>query len=376
MKKNTLSIFNANMDDLNKDPNLIVHTTNPVNAEPPLHKLREEFITPQEEFYIRNHGDIPQIDITTYRLKVNGLVERELELSLDQIKNNFPKHTVMATLQCAGNRRTELITVAPIPGEVPWREGAIGNTFWSGAPLREILLAAGLKENALYAEFMGADDVFRHGENVGFGASIPIDKALTDDVLLCYEMNGQPLEPTHGFPLRMIVPGYIGARSVKWLRSITLLTEPSKNYFQDHAYRLFPPEANPSTVDWESGIQISELNLNCVITSPANEAVLTSNSVTIQGYALSSGKEILKVEVSTDGGTSWAEATITAGDQPWAWSFWEVRLFLTDGAYDLAVRAFDSEGKTQPADLHQVWNFKGYMNNAWHRVKVFVRINN
>src|SRR5205823_2142312 len=121
---------------MDKDPNLIIHTTHPTNAEPPLEKLQENFITPYEEFYIRNHGEIPEIDAKKFRLQVNGMVERELILSLDDLKNNFQKRTVMATLQCAGNRRTGLLAVAPVPGEVPWREGAIGNATWSGVPLK------------------------------------------------------------------------------------------------------------------------------------------------------------------------------------------------------------------------------------------------
>ncbi|HRH61363.1 MAG TPA: molybdopterin-dependent oxidoreductase, partial [Chitinophagaceae bacterium] len=220
---------------MRKDDNLLYHTTCPDNAEQCLEKLREHFVTPYEHFYIRNHGEVPEINAATYSLVINGMTNQELRLSLDDLKNNFPKHTVMATLQCAGNRRVEMMAVAPVPGEVPWREGVIGNAIWAGAKLKDVLAAAGVQPGALHVEFMGAEDVFRQGRNVGFGASIPIDKAMSDDVLLAYEMNGAPLQPTHGFPLRAVVPGYIGARSVKWLVHITLQQTPSKNYFQDHA---------------------------------------------------------------------------------------------------------------------------------------------
>ena len=251
---------------MNKNINFIFHTTHPDNGEPQLEKLRENFITPYEDFYIRNHGEVPVIDPKKFCLRVNGMVEHELSLSFDNLINDFPKHTVMATLQCAGNRRTELMAIAPVPGEVPWREGVIGNAMWSGVKLKHVLNAAGVDPNALYVEFIGAEEVFRQGKNVGFGASITTEKAMTDDVLLAYEMNGSLLEPAHGFPLRAIVPGYIGARSVKWLVRITPQEIPSKNYFQDHAYRLFPPGARPETVDWNSGLQLSEVGLNCVIT--------------------------------------------------------------------------------------------------------------
>ena len=356
---------------MNKDPDFIFHTTHPDNAEPPLEKLRENFITPCDQFYIRNHAEIPDIDRKKFCLRVNGMVERELNLSFDDLINSFSKHTVMATLECAGNRRTELMAVAPIQGEVPWREGVIGNASWSGVRLKDVLKAAGVKPGALYVEFMGAEDVFRYGQNVGFGASIPIEKALTDDVLLAYEMNEKPLEPTHGFPLRAMVPGYIGARSVKWLIKITLQENVSKNYFQDRAYRLFPPEARPETVDWSSGLQLSEIGLNCVITSPKNESTVCDEIVTVKGFAIGEGgKKIERVEVSVDRGETWTCAIITEGNEEWCWSFWELQLKLKNGEDEILARAFDVAGNTQPEEVGSLWNFKGYMNNAWHRIKV------
>ncbi len=355
---------------MTKHEKFIVHTTSPYNAEPPLELLRENFITPRELFYVRNHGSVPEIDAQKFRLAVNGMVERELELSLDTLLNDFPKRTVMATLQCAGNRRDQLIAIQEIPGEVPWEAGAIGNAFWSGVPLKEILNAAGIKIGAQYVAFLGAEEVIRHDENVGFGGSIALDKALSNEVLLAYEMNGKPLEPIHGFPLRVIAPGYIGARSVKWLTQISVQAFASKNYFQAHAYQLFPPQTNAETADWNAGLQLSELAVNCVITSPReNENVL--GEVVVQGYAITGGgRKIARVDVSSDGGETWTTANITQGDQNWAWTFWEVRLNLQNGEYDVIARAFDSASNTQPEDARHVWNFKGYMNNAWHRVIV------
>lgn len=358
---------------MDKDPKLIIHTTNPVNAEPPLDELRENFITPQPLYYIRNHGEIPAIDESAFRIKINGLVEHELEFSMQMLKNDFQKHTVMATLQCAGNRRVQLIEFAPVPGEVPWQEGAIGNATWAGVQLKEILKLVGVQPEALFVEFMGAEDVFRNGKNVGFGASIPIDKAMTDDVLLAYEMNGKPLEPTHGFPLRSLVPGYIGARSVKWLTTITLLKAPSKNYFQDHAYRLFPPDAKPETVDWDTGEQLSEMNVNCVITAPRQNEIFSTSSISVKGFAVSGGgRRINQVEVSGNGGKTWQLATITEGNEKWAWTFWESMFQLEAGTHEIIARTIDSENNEQPEDVKGIWNFKGYMNNAWHRINITV----
>lgn len=361
------------MPTTEKHPNFLVHTKAPVNAEPPAYLLREHYITPPLLFYIRNHGEIPEINAGTFRLQVNGLVERELALSIATLQNDFAKHTVMATLQCAGNRRDQLIAVAPIPGEVPWQSGAIGNEVWSGARLCDVLLAAGIKDDACFVEFIGADEVFRKNENVGFGGSIPLEKALSRDVLLAYEMNGQPLPPTHGFPLRTIVPGYIGARSVKWLSRITLLAQPSSNYFQSHAYQLFPAHINGDTADWNAGLQLSELSVNCVVTTPQNGETVNNQPLLLKGYAMSGGgRKISRVEVSADGGQTWMTATITQGGHPWAWTFWEAQVLLPAGEHEIIARAMDEACNSQPQDAKQVWNFKGYMNNAWHRIKVKV----
>jgi sulfite oxidase len=281
---------------------MIVHSESPYNAEPPLELLRENFLTPNELFYVRNHGSVPEIDPAAYRLVVDGLVERRLELSLDRLQNDFPKRTVMATLQCAGNRRAQLIEHAPIPGEVAWEEGAIGNAFWSGVLLKEVLSAAGVKLGAQYAAFRGADDVMREQKNVGFGGSVGLDVAQSDKVLLAYEMNGKPLQPTHGYPLRVLVPGYIGARSVKWLTQITLQPMASQNYFQAHAYQLFPSHITAETADWNAGLQLGELTVNCAICSPEDDLEV-SGAVTVRGYAITGGsRRIARVDVSGDGG--------------------------------------------------------------------------
>ncbi|HZQ09473.1 MAG TPA: molybdopterin-dependent oxidoreductase [Anaerolineae bacterium] len=349
-----------------------VHSESPYNGEPPVDLLRENFTTPSELFYVRNHGNVPEINATTYRLVVNGMVEHPLELSLDQLKRDFPSSTLMATLQCAGNRREELMEISPIPGEVPWGAGAIGNAYWTGVPLAEILKFAGLKAGADYVAFTGMDQVIQKGKDVGFGASIPLDKAMDDHVLLAYEMNGAPLEPLHGYPLRVVTPGYIGARSVKWLTRIAVQPMASQNYFQAHAYQLFPPQATAETADWDAGLQLGELNVQCAICSPrAGEQV--KGEVVVQGYALSGGgRKIARVDVSGDGGNTWTTANLKHQEHGWAWTLWEARLNVPRGQHEIVARAVDSASNAQPEDARHLWNFKGYMNNAWDRMKVRV----
>ncbi|MFL5652812.1 MAG: molybdopterin-dependent oxidoreductase, partial [Ktedonobacteraceae bacterium] len=246
---------------------LIVHQEHPLNAEPPGNLLRQSFLTPQEHFYVRTHGSIPAVDPTSYRLLLTGLVQRKRELSLDELRSLSPAHTVTATLECAGNRREELIAVKPIPGEVPWGADVIGTAKWRGVPLREVLRAVGVEADAHYVAFTSLDEAQFEGEKVHFGSSIALEKALSPDVLLAYEMNDEPLAPEHGFPLRVIVPGYIGARSVKWLGEITLEEHPSTNPYQARDYKLFPPEITAQTVDWSRGKTLEDLTLNAVITT-------------------------------------------------------------------------------------------------------------
>ncbi|HTQ80690.1 MAG TPA: sulfite oxidase, partial [Thermoanaerobaculia bacterium] len=280
-----------------KDPSLNVRQAEPLNAGPPLTALRAQPITGNDLFFVRNHGNVPRVDPEAYRLVIDGLVENPLSLTLAEIAAR-PARRVTATLECAGNRRTELIEVEPIPGELPWREDAISNAYWTGASLADLLRLARPRPEARHVLFTGLDDVERQGRVFGFGGSIPLDKALTPDPILAYEMNGAPLPPLHGWPLRALIPGYIGARSVKWLSRITLAENPSDNYFQAHAYRLFPPHVTAQNVDWDSGLMLGELILNSVICAPLGGETVTAGRVLVQGYAIAGGgRRVERVEV-------------------------------------------------------------------------------
>lgn len=354
-----------------KHPSLIVREEMPFNAGAPLALLRENFITAQELFFVRNHAAVPEIDEAAYRLNVAGMTRTPLQLTLADIKQNFPRKSVTATLQCAGNRRDELAQIAETPGELPWGAEAISNAVWTGAPLREILRAANFTNEAQHVHFKGLDEVERQGKQFGFGGSIPLDKALSAEVLLAYEMNDAPLAATHGFPLRVVVPGYIGARSVKWLSEIMLHDEPSDNYFQAHAYKLFPPQTNASNVDWSQGLMLGEQSLNAVICRPHEGEELRAGRILVQGYATAGGdRRIARVDVSIDGGKTWTIAALPEDHSSWAWCLWEAMLEMPPGESEIIVRALDSAANMQPEHVSHVWNFKGYMNNAWHKIVV------
>ena len=360
------------MTAFGKHPRLLVRQEEPFNGGPPPDLLLDSFVTPNELFFVRSHGNVPEVDRAAWRLTVDGLVERPLSLSLEDLRR-FSQASAAATLQCAGNRRSELLTVAPIPNELPWGSEAISNAGWSGVPLREVLAAAGPRAGARHAAFTGLDETERHGHRFQFGGSIPLEKAMHPEVLLADTMNGAPLPPVHGAPLRVVVPGYIGARSVKWLSRITLQEGPSDNYFQATAYRLFPAAVRPETVDWEKGMMLGESPVNSAICSPLAGETVAAGRVQARGWAVAGGgREVARVDVSTDGGGTWTTAELTRGNG-WTWTFWTAPLDLAPGEHEILCRAFDTAAQTQPGDPSQVWNFKGYANNAWHRVRVVCR---
>src|ERR1700722_18763980 len=228
-----------------KRGDLIVHEEEPFNAETGLAALAENPVTATDAFYVRGHGAVPEIDPVAWRLRVHGAVDRELELSLDTLREALPEREVTATLQCAGNRRAGLIAIRDIPGEAPWGPGATGTATWTGVALADVLALAGPVAEAAHVGFEGADLCKEAKPAQRFGGSIPFEKACRPEVLLAWAMNGEPLPPAHGAPRRVLVPGYIGARSVKWLERIEDRSAPWQGYFQQVVYRLLPEDGLP-----------------------------------------------------------------------------------------------------------------------------------
>lgn len=332
------------------------------NAEPNLVRLVQSWVTPTEHFYIRSHGATPMLDAATHRLKVTGLVDRELSLSLADITSQFGQRSALATLQCAGNRRDEFIAMRPVKG-VPWGPGAIGNADWTGVSLGAILDAAGLKDSAKHVEFIGSDPIDSKGHVEPFGCSIPIEKARAEETLLAYAMNGEALGPEHGYPLRALVPGYFGVRSVKWLATINVSAEPSQNHFHHQAYKIFPSSVDDTNVDWDSAPPLQEMIVNSVI----GTIDLGTSSARVTGYAMATGAKgdaLAKVELSPDGGSTWQPAAFTSPEHPYCWRLWEATIPLTKDTKAITVRATTRNGATQSPTID--WNFKGYGFNAYY----------
>ena len=352
---------------------LIYHTRVPANAEPPLAKLVENWVTPNELFYIRSHAPVPKIDTRQFRLKVGGMVQRELSLSLSELQE-LSDTDVLATLTCAGNRRTEHSRVKQVSG-VPWNEGAIGNARWGGVKLSTLLKQAGVRDGARHVWFEGLDEIAKGDDVIPFGGSIPIEKAMLDTqrtpgALVALRMNGEPLPADHGFPVRSVVPGYIGARSVKWLGRIVVSDNPSPNHYLQDAYKLI---ARKDDLLMAEAAPLYTYATNSAICLPAASATVNAGKLQVVGYALANGApgtRIARVEVSTDGGRTWTAASLQGEAMPYCWQLWQTEVPLTKETRQLTVRAVDSSGARQPQRVD--WNAKGYQYNAWHHVPVNV----
>nr|CAD7194648.1 unnamed protein product [Timema douglasi] len=376
----------ANMEDPyacepRRHPALKPSSKKPFNAEPPLPVLVDSFITPAELFYVRNHLPVPEVDPATYELEVDGVGPETFIFSLDDIKK-FPKHTITATIQCAGNRRGEMSKVKPVKG-LNWGAAAIGNATWSGARLRDVLLATGLRDNqpgVTHVQFEGLDS---DPANVSYGASISVEKAMDPcgDTILAYEMNGNPLLRDHGFPIRVVVPGIVGARSVKWLARIIVSGEESCSHWQQNDYKGFCPSVDWDTVDFTKSPAIQELPVTSAICDPidGSSVELHDGNLMVKGYAWSGGgQKIVRVDVTADGGDTWHVAELIAQEgntrpgRHWAWTLWRADIPVLAGSSQVEVwaKAIDASYNTQPESFQNIWNLRGVLSNAYHRVKV------
>jgi sulfane dehydrogenase subunit SoxC len=331
----------------------------------PLEALRYD-VTPVGLHYLLIHYDIPMVDAESWRLRVDGRVGRELSLSLDDLRAR-PAVTLAVTLECAGNGRAAL---SPRPLSQPWLLEAVGTAEWTGIPLLGLLEEAGVDEDAVDVLFGALDRGVEGGEEQQFARSLPLAAALREEVLLAYAMNGRPLPPQHGFPLRLVVPGWYGMTSVKWVERITLLDQPFDGYQQARGYRL------RQTPD-EDGEPVSRMLPRSLMVPPGipdfatRERTLEPGPHTVTGRAWSGFGPVERVEVSADGGASWSDARLGRQPSRWAWRPWEWDWDPREpGRYELCCRATDSAGNGQP--LTAPWNLGGYANNEVQRVPAVV----
>jgi sulfite oxidase len=355
-----------------KRDDMVVHEVDPYNAEPPPAALAGEDITPLDTFYSRNHGPVPEVDPDGWTLRVDGLVDRPATFGLDDLRRMFVEHDETATLQCAGNRRAGLIEVRDIPGEAPWGPAATATARWTGIRLADLLRHVGVHHEATHVAFTGADVATSPDTGGPFGGSIPARKALMPEVLLAWSMNGAPLPAIHGAPVRIVAPGYIGARSVKWLERITVRDTPSDNFFQTSTYRLLPPDVDPSNTGPGDGVALGLVAVNSDVLRPDHDARVPVGPTAVTGYAFAGGdRTVVRVDVSSDNGRTWSQAELADQLSPWAWRHWSATVEVPRGAVTVLARAWDSSAALQPERPEYVWNPKGYVNNSWARVRLY-----
>ena len=344
---------------------MIVRSARFFDLETPVEYLNT-WLTPVPRFFVRNHMHEPvELDTAGWRLSIGGEVEKPLTLSLADL-SKFETHSVVNTLECAGNGRG--FQRPQVPG-IQWGKGAVSTAKFSGPRLSDVLQAAGLKASGKHAMFRGLDEV--PGKVPPFIRSIPIEKALDSDTLLATHMNGAPLTKHHGFPSRAMVPGWIGAASCKWLTEIKILDSEFVGNFMSPGYRLPNQPVKPGeAMKPEDSHPVTGLNVKSVIVGPADGSHVKPGRIAVHGVAWAGEASIVKVEISTDGGASWKSATLGHEQARYAWRLWRHEFAAKAGDYAVLSRATDSTGRIQPSTA--VWNPSGYLYNAVDQVKIHV----
>jgi sulfite oxidase len=403
------SIEDPFLHDPPRDPRLYQHTSRPYNAETPGSHLTS-FITPNHIFYVRNHMWVPSPPLDAH-LTVELPDGEEVTFSMEDLKTKFPQHTITSTLQCSGNRRSHMTTACTHTSGLQWKVGAIGTATWTGPFLRDVLAHTGFPvsqppPDAKHVQFLGHE---------AYGASIPINKALSSsgDVILAHTMNSSPIPPDHGYPLRVVVPGHVAARSVKWLSKITISDEESTSQWQRRDYKSFGPNER-GLEDWSRAKSIQEMPVNSAVTSITPR---DAGGFVVKGWAYSGGgREIVRVDVSTNDGRTWDQANLIdrepasslnptspeqkadgcphsaqgQGSKHWAWKQWTYTIpsfSISDAKNDsqnketgsegkakmvLVVKATDEGYNTQPERFEPIYNVRGNLAVAWHRVPLSV----
>jgi DMSO/TMAO reductase YedYZ molybdopterin-dependent catalytic subunit len=347
---------------------MIIREKEPANLEMPFGGL-DGFITPNDKFYVRSHFPVPQIDLATWRLRIEGAVEQPLELSHAELLGRSLT-TITAAIECAGNSR---VFLRPKVKGVQWEMGAVGNAEWTGFLLGDLLREARCSTKACEVILEGADrgaiaEPPRPAGDVHYARSLSLGKAR-EGVLLALQMNGEPLTPAHGFPLRAIVPGWYGMAAVKWLQRVIVTEEPFQGYYQTVDYAYWKPSDAGARL-----VPITEMQVKAAIARPEmNEVIPAGSTYRVQGAAWTADAEITGVEVSVDGGKSWNQASLGKEHSPSSWRLWEYEWSVPKerGPQSLIARATDSRDRTQPIERDA--NRGSYMINHCLTVEVETR---
>ena len=350
----------------------IVRVSRPLNAETPIGAFKS-WLTPNQSFFVRSHFGPPSSDLTqesVWRLRVQGLVDRPLTLSLADLAQ-FEEVTVTAVLQCSGNGRAFYRPHAP---GVQWERGAVGNARWTGVRLRDVLQRAGVKSGARHVQMQGADRPVSERTPM-FIRSIPLSKALQPDTLLAMRMNDEPLLLLHGAPLRVITPGWMAESCMKWLTDLTVQEDEAQGYYMKTAYRYpkepVPPGTQHNPAEQSAMVPVEAMVVKSVIVMPSQDTVVRRGSVVIEGVAWAGEGRVTKVDVSLDEGRTWQSAELLRENVPYAWRHWRFLWQAREpGSHTILSRAMDDTGQTQP--MTSPWNPGGFLWNGVDRVRVRV----
>ncbi|KAK5346059.1 hypothetical protein LTR61_010274 [Exophiala xenobiotica] len=366
-----------------KHPEMLHLLQFPYNGEPPKRLVTDKPVTPNSLHFVRNHGGIPLIDKDKFYFTLDGLVAHPRSFTLDDImdESKFPKVKKLVTMQCSGTRRIEQISLYAGQGDevpqAPWAEGAISTAEYVGVSLKKIIKACGgLVEGAKHLELYGAETYFKDNEVMNYLVSVPWSKVKANEVLLCWEMNGEPLPAIHGFPLRVMVLGYIGARCVKWLYRIKAIENPSLAPVQSKEYLYFNQQVGKYNQKPTDGIQIQEMPVSSAIMSPwTKQVVIHNGKIQCKGWAYSGGgRWPERIELSSDGGFNWYAVPNSNMSQKhkWTWRTWHFDLPCdVEGWVEIVCRCWDNSLNTQPLTVRAAWNWGLHVTSSAHRISVY-----
>lgn len=351
---------------------LTILNERPINAETPAHLL-DDAVTPANRLFVRNNGAVPfhalDMDASGWTLTVDGEVDNDLELSLDDLRNDFEVVTRKLVLECGGNGRAFFV---PGASGNQWTTGAVGCPEWTGVRLRDVLNAAGVRDSAVYTGHFGNDPHLSGDPDlIPISRGIPIAKALEEDSLIAFAMNGNDIPAVHGFPLRLVVPGYPGSASQKWLTRIWVRDQVHDGpKMGGYSYRMPAYPVAPGTEVPEEDMVIMEtMPVKSLITNPVTGAQVDASGFDIRGHAWADG-EVAKVETSIDFGQTWQEAELDAPVNAFAWQHFRATIQVPQaGYYEVWAKATDTMGRRQPITTPG-WNPRGYGNNMVHRIAV------
>jgi len=354
---------------------LTVYNDRPINAETPAHLLDDD-ITPNARHFVRNNGAVPEaamkMDASGWKMVLDGEVEKSLTLTLDDLRSgNFEIVKRALQIECGGNGRSGFNP--PASGN-QWTVGAVGNAMWTGVRLADVLKSAGVKSSAVYTGHEGADPhLSGDPTKVSISRGVPIAKAMDPNNLIAFEMNGEPIPAVNGFPVRLVIPGWPGSCSQKWLTRVWVRDkEHDGSKMTGMSYRVPKYNVAPGTKVPKEDFKIMEsMPVKSVITAPASGAEGVARALEVRGHAWAGDRTAAAMHVSTDFGATWVKADLSAPPNPYSWQRWRAKLaFPQHGYYEVWARATDDKGVMQPFAVN--WNPRGYMNNSMHRIALTV----